>query len=72
VFEAFVLICLLGQPTTGANCEELVDTRGPYATHDECLARIYEIQQELPAYKPYMEARAYRCDEFTPQKDHPA
>lgn len=64
MFEAFVLICLIGQPTMNANCEELMDTRGPYKTHDKCLSRVYEIQRELSLYKPHMEARAYRCDEF--------
>jgi hypothetical protein len=67
MFEAFVLICLYGQPTMNQNCEELADTRGPYVTHDECLARVYEIQSELYLYKPNMQARAYRCDEFTPE-----
>jgi len=67
MFEAFVLVCLWGQPTLNKNCEELVDTRGPYMTHDECLARVYEIQSELYTYRPEMQARAYRCDKFTPQ-----
>jgi hypothetical protein len=67
MFEAFVLVCLVGQPTMNANCEELMDTRGPYKTHDKCLSRVYEIQRELSLYKPHMEARAYRCDEFTPE-----
>jgi hypothetical protein len=67
MFEAFVLVCLWGQPTLNNNCEELVDTRGPYMTHDECLARVYEIQSELYTYRPEMQARAYRCDKFTPK-----
>jgi len=69
MFEAFVLICLWGKPTLNEYCEELADTRGPYITHDKCLARVYEIKQELHLYKPHMEARAYRCDEFTPQTE---
>ena len=72
MFEAFVLICLVGQPTFDTNCEQLQDTRGPYVTHDGCLARVYEIRQELHLYKPNMEARAYRCDKSTPKKDSPA
>ena len=67
MFEAFVLICLYGQPTMNTNCEELMDIRGPYRTHDECLARVYEIQSELYLYRPNMQARAYRCDEPTPE-----
>jgi len=69
MFEAFVLICLWGQPTLNDTCEELADTRGPYMTHDQCLARVYEIKEELHLYKPNMQARAYRCDEFTPQTE---
>ena len=72
MFQAFVLICLLGQPISSTNCEELMDIRGPYTTHDECLARVYEIQHELPSHKPHMEARAYRCDKFITEKDRPA
>lgn len=67
MFEAFVLICLYGQPTMYPNCEELMDTRGPYVTHDECLARVHEIQSELYLYRPNMQARAYRCDKSTPE-----
>ena len=43
MFEAFVLACLWGQPQLPRYCEELQDTRGPYATKDKCLARVYEI-----------------------------
>ena len=69
MYEAFVLICLIGKPSVYPNCEELMDTRGPHMTHDQCLARVYEIKQDLPSYKPNMEARAYRCDKFTPQTE---
>lgn len=69
MFEAFVLICLIGKPSVYPNCEELMDTRGPHTTHDQCLARVYEIKQELPLYKPTMEARAYRCDKSTTETE---
>ena len=69
MFEAFVLICLAGKPTMYPNCEELMDTRGPYMTHDPCLARVYEIQSELPLYYSHMEARAYRCDKSTTETE---
>ena len=69
MFEAFVLVCLVGTPSLDKNCEQLVDTRGPYMTLDQCLTRVYEIQAELPVYKPHMEARAYRCDKFTPKTE---
>ena len=47
MYEAFVLVCLLGQPTLDGSCEQLADTRGPYMTYDQCLARVYEIQRDF-------------------------
>ena len=67
MFEAFVLACLWGKPQLPSFCEELRDTRGPYITKDECLARVHEIITEMPIYRPEMQPRAYRCDEFTPK-----
>ena len=67
MFEAFVLACLWGKPQLPDFCEELKDTRGPYITKDECLARVYEIINEMPLYKPEMQPRGYRCDKFTPK-----
>jgi len=67
MFEAVVLACLWGKPQMPQFCEELRDTRGPYVTHDRCLARVYEIATELPDYRPHMQPRAYRCDKFTPK-----
>ncbi len=67
MFEAVVLACLYGMPQITKNCEELRDIRGPYKTHDQCLTRVYEIVQELPLYRPYMQPRGYRCEQFTPK-----
>ena len=50
MYEAFVLVCLLGKPTLDESCEQLQDTRGPYMTYDQCLTRVYEIQRDLPLY----------------------
>ena len=69
MYEAFVLVCLIGKPISDEYCNQLADIRGPYMTHDQCLARVYEIQRDLPVYKPDMEARAYRCDKFTPKNE---
>ena len=69
MYEAFVLVCLLGKPTISESCEQLADTRGPYKTYDQCLARVHEIQMEVPIYKPSMEARAYRCDKSTTETE---
>ena len=67
MFEAVVLACLYGMPQITKNCEELRDIRGPYKTHDQCLTRVYEIVQELPLYRPHMQPRGYRCEQFTPK-----
>ena len=67
MFEAFVLACLWGMPQETKYCEELRDTRGPYETHSQCLARVYEIAIEMPTHRPHMQPRAYRCDKSTPQ-----
>ena len=69
MYEAFVLVCLVRKPMADEFCNQLKDIKGPYMTHDQCLARVYEIKQDLPSYKPNMEARAYRCDKFTPQTE---
>ena len=65
MFEAIVLACLWGMPQETRYCEELKDTRGPYVTKDKCLARVYEIVNEMPLYKPHMQPRAYRCAKST-------
>ena len=65
MFEAIVLACLWGMPQIPQYCEHLRDIRGPYRTHDQCLARVYEIIQEMPAHRPHMQPRAYRCEQST-------
>ena len=67
MFEAVVLACLYGMPQIPQYCEHLRDVRGPYKTHDQCLARVYEIASEMPLYRPHMQPRAYRCDKSTPK-----
>ena len=69
MYEAFVLVCLVGKPMAAEFCNQLKDIKGPYMTHDQCLARVYEIQRDLPLYKPSMEARAYRCDKSTTETE---
>ena len=67
MFEAIVLACLYGMPQIPQYCEHLRDVRGPYMTHDQCLARVYEIAIEMPTHRPHMQPRAYRCDKSTPK-----
>ena len=70
VFEAFVLVCHIGMAQIPDNCNELKDTRGPYATELLCKQRIVEITVELPLYMPKYQPKAYRCDELTtPNKE---
>ena len=45
MFEAFVLICTLGIPEVYQNCEEVNDTRGPYATEQQCKVRVVESRK---------------------------
>ena len=60
--KAIVLVCQKGKPKLSENCEQLVDTRGPYRSEDECLDRVYEIKSELPKYRPNFEAKGYMCE----------
>ena len=67
MYEAFVLVCLVGKPMADEFCNHLKDIKGPYMTHDQCLTRVYEIASEMPLYRPHMQPRAYRCDKPTTQ-----
>jgi len=59
MFEAFVFICMLKDPT---NCQTLQDTQGPYIKESQCVKRAYEIAMELPEYMPEYVAVKYKCD----------
>ena len=69
MFEAVVLVCYLG---LASDCRELHDSRGPYDTEMLCKQRVVEISTELPTWLPNYMMMGYRCNEFTPEKDHPA
>jgi len=58
MFEAFVLVCLVG--TTNI-CHTLEDLEGPYKTEKQCVERAYEIAVELPSYMPNFYALKYKC-----------
>ena len=58
MFEAFVLVCLMG---TNNICHTLQDLEGPYKTEKECTIRAYEIAMELPEYMPNYYALKYKC-----------
>jgi len=57
MFEVFVLVCLASDPNT---CFEIEDTRGPYETRNQCIARSEEMREfinEMPDHTP----QAYKC-----------
>ena len=59
MFEAFVFICMLKDPT---NCQTLQDTQGPYIKESQCIKRAYEIAMDLPEWMPEYVAVNYKCD----------
>ena len=63
-YVPFVLGCLIAYPTLPQNCEEMEDIRGPYSTLKRCKIRLDEILNDMPKYRPYMEARAFRCTQI--------
>ena len=58
MFEAFVLVCMLRDPTV---CQTLQDTEGPYKTEQQCEVRAYEIAMKLPEWMPEYIATKYKC-----------
>ena len=58
MFTTFVKVCSL---ITALECTEFEDTRGPYATREECEARAYEMGADLKAViEPPVEF-SYKC-----------
>ena len=59
MFEALILVCLLGQ-----DCVELKDTRGPYKTETECKARVSEMIRDFTGATetPPVVAFDFKCD----------
>jgi len=58
MFEAYVLICLMGNSEI---CHTLKDLEGPYETKQECIARTYQMAADLPLYMPQFQALKYKC-----------
>ena len=60
MFFAEMLICSLLQGAVPP-CVTLEDTRGPYKTEKECLARVEEMGELIPTiFNPPYETK-YRC-----------
>jgi len=60
MFEAFVLVCMIGDSNI---CHTLQDLEGPYKTRQECIVRTYEMAADLPDYLPMFQALKYKCFE---------
>ena len=60
MFEAFVLVCMIGDSNV---CHTLKDLEGPYETKQECIVRTYEMAADLPDYMPMFQALKYKCFE---------
>ena len=60
MFEAFVLVCMIGDSNV---CHTLKDLEGPYKTKQECIVRTYEMAADLPDYMPMFQALKYKCYE---------
>ena len=58
MFEAFVLVCLIRDPSL---CHTLQDIEGPYNSRNMCTQRAYEIASELSIYLPMYIAKQYMC-----------
>ena len=61
MYEALILVCSL-LPGAEPPCVEMYDTRGPYATVEQCDTRIEEMLPEIPKMfiPPYTVAK--KCD----------
>ncbi len=44
MFEAWVIVCVMGMANA---CFPAQDTRGPYATHEECYERTIEMGKDI-------------------------
>jgi len=60
MLEAWVMVCLLSSPSA---CFEAVDTRGPYATREQCLERVEEMVRQISTL-PDHKAVAFKCAEI--------
>lgn len=61
MFEAFVLICLMGDIKT-EQCIEAKDTYGPYATQSECIKRANGMVSQLIEMEDMpLKPAAFRC-----------
>lgn len=61
MFKAALILCNFYNP---ANCIEIRDTRGPYPEEEMCVARVYELFEDVRKQWPLLQAHVgYRCSE---------
>jgi len=68
IYEAALLVCLSVSPDT---CRELVDSRGPYKTHEACMVRIGEMVSFVQAANLFELDIKWRCKSVSEKSDEP-
>lgn len=58
MFTAVILACVIGMPDA---CVEAEDTRGPYATEQECVMRAYEMISSMQMLLPIPHMYKHKC-----------
>ena len=58
MFEAWIIVCVMYQQNA---CFPAHDTRGPYATHDECYERTVEMSADVMTDIPLHVPVAWKC-----------
>ncbi len=61
MFEAIVIVCIHAQ-LSWTTCSTVVDTRGPYKTHQECKARTDEMTTDIRNEMYPNIPMAWRCE----------
>ena len=61
MLTAMVLVCSL---VTENDCMLFTDSRGPYATEEQCLARVEEMITDItPTLPPVPAQFRYKCEQ---------
>ena len=64
MFEALVMGCLL---MSDGDCVVFSDTRGPYQTKEQCVARAHEMTQSLHlVFRDTPHEYTYKCESELP------
>ena len=60
-FKAILVVCNFFDPT---DCVEFHDSRGPYQEEEVCVARIYQMKDDILEMWPNLQAHlGYKCKE---------